>query len=426
MEQLSLLAEPPSIYSVSSLTAAVHQLLSRAFNDIRVAGEISGYKVSQSGHAYFTLKDSGAQLRCVLFRNALRYLKFRPHDGLAVVARGSVEVYQDRGEYQLVVSSLEPQGLGALQLAFEQLKQRLSGEGLFDQARKRPIPALPRRIGLVTSPTGAAIRDMLSVLTRRFPGLHIRLYPTTVQGEGSVRGVCAGLDYFSNSGWADVVIVGRGGGSLEDLWTFNEEPVARAIAESNVPVVSAVGHETDFTIADFVADLRAPTPSAAAELIVKNRADLLRALESSAAAARRAVHLRISIAARRLHEQGIQRASTLLQRRMGRASQRLDESLQTLRRHDPRFRLAKLRQRLQQAGHDAAQSMRRQLGQARLRLDPLSGRLVALSPFAVLSRGYAIIENEQQRVVKSPDDAPPGTTVEARLANGRLRARVTP
>lgn len=425
MEQLSLLAESPSIYSVSSLTAAVHQLLSRAFNDIRVAGEISGYKVSQSGHAYFTLKDSGAQLRCVLFRNALRYLKFRPQDGLAVVARGSVEVYQDRGEYQLVVSSLEPQGLGALQLAFEQLKQRLSGEGLFDQARKRPIPALPRRIGLVTSPTGAAIRDMLSVLLRRFPGLHIRLYPTTVQGEGSVRGVCAGLDYFSNSDWADVVIVGRGGGSLEDLWTFNEEPVARAIAASKVPVVSAVGHETDFTIADFVADLRAPTPSAAAELIVKNRADLLRALDSSTAGVRRAIQYRISVAARRLHEQGIQRASTLLQRRMGRASQRLDESLQTLRRHDPRLRLAELRQRLQQAGHDAAQSMRRQLGQARLRLDPLSGRLVALSPLAVLSRGYAIIENEQQRVVKSPEDAPPGTNVEARLANGRLRARVT-
>src|SRR5271154_4350202 len=272
MEQLALAWGPVrKTFTVAELNARIRGLLGDEFDDIWVAGEISGTKNATSGHCYFTLKDQDAQLKCVCFRQNRRYLKFKPQDGMAVLARGHIDVYEARGEYQLLVEAIEPQGHGALQFAFEQLKKKLAGEGLFDPARKRPIPRLPQRIGIVTSPAGAVVRDITEILSRRFPGLHLRIYPASVQGEGSVEAVCRGIDYFSNSGWAQVVIVARGGGSLEDLWTFNEESVARAIAASSVPVISAVGHETDFTIADFVADLRAPTPSAAAELVIGTR-----------------------------------------------------------------------------------------------------------------------------------------------------------
>src|SRR6201984_939396 len=250
-------------------------LLMEHFSDIWVAGEISGTRLPSSGHYYFTLKDEFAQIRCVCYKMTARYLKFKPQDGVAVLARGRIDLYDARGEVQLVVEAIEPQGYGALQLAFEQLKKKLEAEGLFDRARKRPLPALPERIGIVTSPTGAVIRDMLHILERRCPGRHIRLYPAQVQGEGAAEQVTAGIEYFSVSGWAEVVIVARGGGSLEDLWAFNEEGVARAIAGCAVPVISAVGHETDFTIADFVADLRAPTPSAAAEMVSATRQSVL-------------------------------------------------------------------------------------------------------------------------------------------------------
>src|SRR6185503_5282443 len=227
------------------------------------AGEISGLKLAASGHYYFTLKERDAQVRCAAFRSSHRFWKFKPQDGMAVLARGRIDVFEARGGYQLIVEMLEPQGLGALQLAFEQLKKKLAAEGLFAPERKRALPRFPRRIGIVTSPRGAAIADMVQILSRRFPGIHIRLYPVQVQGEGSIEDVCRGIQYFSRSQWPDLVIVGRGGGSLEDLWTFNEEAVARSIAGCRMPVISAVGHETDVTIADFVADLRAPTPSAA-------------------------------------------------------------------------------------------------------------------------------------------------------------------
>src|SRR6202046_2517531 len=270
MEQIALSwGSEPNLYSVSELTQAMCAVLSGEFSDIWVSGEISGTKLPPSGHYYFTLKDESAQIRCVCYRMTARYLKFKPQDGVAVLVRGRVELYDARGELQLIVEVIEPQGHGALQLAFEQLKKKLAAEGLFDPARKRPLPAMPERIGIVTSPSGAVIQDILNILERRFPGRHIRIYPAQVQGEGSVEQVVTGIEYFSRTGWADVVIVARGGGSLEDLWTFNDEGVARAIAESTVPVISAVGHETDFTIADFVADLRAPTPSAAAELVTE-------------------------------------------------------------------------------------------------------------------------------------------------------------
>src|SRR5580658_886664 len=250
MEQFALdfqLAPERQIFTVSELNAAIRAVLDGEFADIWVSGEISGTKLAASGHYYFTLKEREAQVRCVAFRSAHRYWKIKPQDGLAVLARGRLDVYEARGEYQLLVEMLEPQGLGALQLAFEQLKKKLAAEGLFETARKRPLPRYPGRIGIVTSPRGAAIADMIHILSRRFPGLHIRLYPALVQGEGAAEEVCRGIDFFSRNQWADLLIVGRGGGSLEDLWTFNEEAVARAIAACAIPVVSAVGHETDVT-----------------------------------------------------------------------------------------------------------------------------------------------------------------------------------
>lgn len=446
MAQQELFGIEPKIYTVTSLTAAIHRVLSAHFDDVRVMGEISGYKVWTSGHAYFTLKDNGAQIRCVLFRQVLRYLKFTPGDGMAVVARGAVEVRQERGEYQLIVTSLEPQGAGALQVAFEQLKQKLAAEGLFDAARKRPLPPYPRRIGIVTSPQGAVIQDMLNILGRRFPGLHIRLYPTAVQGEGAVEGIVEGLRYFSEHPWAEVVIVGRGGGSLEDLWAFNEEAVARAIAACPVPVISAVGHETDYTIADFVADLRAPTPSAAAELVVKNRADLLGQLGDLLRRAWRAVQLHTSTARNRLQERGVDRAATLARRRVALLWQELDELDQRLRRGDPRTRLASSGALLDQLERRASDRMRALLHERRLRLELLAGRLPesvqrhleiakqteklararleALSPLSVLERGYAIVKRADGRIVREAADAPSGSKLQIRFKKDELRATV--
>jgi exodeoxyribonuclease VII large subunit len=440
--------QAPVTWTVTSLTAEIHRLLSRQFDDVRVSGEISGFKVWSSGHAYFTLKDEGAQLRCVIFRGALRYLKFKPADGLAVIARGSVEVRQERGEYQLIVSSLDPQGYGALQLAFEQLKRRLAEEGLFNPERKRPLPPYPRRIGIVTSPKGAVIRDMMNVLSRRWPGLHIRLYPAQVQGEGAVEGVCAALAHFSESLWPEVVIVARGGGSLEDLWTFNEEPVARAIAASPIPIVSAIGHETDFTIADFVADLRAPTPSAAAELIVRDQADVLQALDTTEHRAARAVRYVLTSAARRLTEMGIARPAALLSRRIGRALQRVDEAEQSvvaalratintgvrrwraadasLSALDIRIRLEAAKGGLNNLSERLEDSTVRRLEAAKHALAPVAARLDTLSPLAVLDRGYAVVETEDRRIVRDPATVSAGERLNIRLARGRLGAMVEP
>ena len=403
MDQIGLEFAPERrVYTVSELNAAIGALLGSEFQDIWVAGEVSGVRVAASGHNYFALKEQDSVLRCVCFRTTARYLKFKPQDGLAVLARGRIDVYEPRGEYQLLVEFLEPQGYGALQLAFEQLKKKLATEGLFDASRKRPLPRLPRRIGIVTSPTGAVIRDLLEILERRFPGLHIRLYPALVQGEGSIEEVCAGLEHFSQSGWAEVVIVARGGGSLEDLWTFNEEAVARAIAACAVPVISAIGHETDVTIADFVADLRAPTPSAAAEMVIPRRASLTEQITAAGGRLERALRYRVARAIRRLHELGLDRTASLVARRVGRAFQRVDDL-------DYRLR-------------DWA---RARLAAARRRLEPLAGQLAQLSPLAVLERGYAIVQNELGRIIKDASEAPPGSMLHARLARGRLKARVT-
>lgn len=265
------LAPERKIWSVTELTVRIRDQFARNFSDIWVEGEISNCKEAQSGHCYFTLKDARAQVRCVSFRKQLRLLKFRPEDGLHVAVRGSISVYELRGEYQIYVEHIEPVGLGALQLAFEQLKKRLEAEGLFDLSRKKPLPLLPGRIGLITSPHGAAVRDVVRILHRRFHSVWVTVYPVRVQGPGAAGEIVEAINFFNYKGFVDVLIVARGGGSLEDLWAFNEESVARAIAASTIAIVSGVGHETDFTIADFVADVRASTPSAAAELVVQTR-----------------------------------------------------------------------------------------------------------------------------------------------------------
>jgi exodeoxyribonuclease VII large subunit len=419
------LAPPRRIYTVSQLNAAIRAALDAEFRDVWVSGEISGLKLASSGHYYFTLKEPEAQVKCVAFRSAHRYWKFKPQDGLAVLARGRIDVYEPRGEYQLQVETLEPQGVGALQLAFEQLKRKLAAEGLFAAGRKRPLPRFPRRIGIVTSPRGAAIADLVQILSRRFPGLHIRLFPALVQGEGSVEEVCRGIQFFSQSGWPDLVIVGRGGGSLEDLWTFNEEAVARAIAACSVPVVSAVGHETDVTIADFVADLRAPTPSAAAEMVVRTRQELLDRVAAARAKSTQAVRYRLALLERRLRQQGIERALSALHRRVGRGLQRIDEREYRLRERiraklDARARARRaLEVRLQRC------DIRLRLARSRGALDRLAAKLSTLSPLRILERGYAIVSGESG-ILKDAGAAPPDSRIHVRLAKGELDAVVGP
>jgi exodeoxyribonuclease VII large subunit len=457
------------LYTVSELNARIRALLDERFGEIWVSGEISGVRLASSGHYYFTLKDGDSQVKCACFRMAARYLRFKPADGVAVIARGRLDVYDARGEYQLLVEHLEPQGYGALQFAFEQLKKKLSEEGLFHAERKRALPKYPRRIGIVTSPAGAVLQDILNVLTRRFPGLHVLIYPAQVQGEGSGEQVCRGLRWFSESRWADVVILARGGGSLEDLWTFNEEAVARAIADSSVPVVSAVGHETDFTIADFVADLRAPTPSAAAELVVSTRDQVLEAITGCRRILEQQIRYRLSVGARRLHERGVDRATTVVHRSIGRGFQRADEmercaadafrrllrtrlqSWQDLdvrvRRMDLRLRLAEARRRHESAtarlwvsmeellrnrrdaiaaarSHIRSGDLRRRVEGARARLDSLTTQLTHLSPLHVLQRGYAIVQDLSGRVIKDSAETAVGQDLRVRLAKGALNVEV--
>ncbi|MBE0656408.1 MAG: exodeoxyribonuclease VII large subunit [Bryobacteraceae bacterium] len=445
MEQMSLEMSGPVVYTVTSLTSAIHRLLTLNFDDVRVQGEISGYKVWSSGHAYFTLKDSGAQVRCVLFRNVARYMKVKLADGMAVKLRGSVEVRQERGEYQLVVSGIELEGEGELQMAFDLLKRRLLEEGLFDAGRKRPLPAYPVRIGVVTSPKGAVIRDIISVLGRRWPVARVRLYPTKVQGEGAIEGVCDALSRLGGSGWPEVIILARGGGSIEDLWTFNEEAVARAIAACPVPVVSGIGHETDFTIADFVADLRAPTPSAAAELIAPDREELLHRIANLQGRAERSMTFTLMRLGRRLAERGAARAERLVQRLVGRAQQRADEleyrlrtsvtrrlelvagrleaSARRLGESDPRLRLAHSGHRLAMLDARMSAAMEGAERPVRERLALLSARLGALSPLNVLTRGYAIVEGPQG-ILREACSVSEGDALRIRLAQGRLGARV--
>jgi len=371
MSQTSLfdLAPQRHIWKVSEFTEQIGALLEGAFRDVWIEGEVSNYHAAQSGHLYFTLKDARAQIRCVCFRDQVRGLKFRPEDGLHITVRGSLGVYEPRGEYQIYVSYIEPVGLGALQLAFEQLKKKLEAEGLFDEERKKPLPVLPRCIGVVTSPTGAAIRDILRVLKRRFANLRVQLFPVKVQGEGAAAEIAAGVKYFNRAKIADVLIVARGGGSLEDLWAFNEEIVARAIADSEIPVITGIGHEVDFTIADFVADHRAPTPSAAAEIVVRSRQefvshiqayfrDLVKEMRYLLSERRHRMRdlqshrgfRQVELLVRRRHQQVDEFSAALgtsLRRQLGRAQQRLAKGSAQIFSFDLRARATVLRRRIE-------------------------------------------------------------------------------
>lgn len=434
------------IYSVSELTTEIKAALEGEFFDLWVTGELSNLKQPSSGHLYFTLKDSRAQLPAVLFRSARRFLKFRPTDGLAVLARGHVTVYEPRGAYQLQVQWMEPRGKGALQLAFEQLKEKLSKEGLFARERKRPLPLLPQRIGMVTSPTGAAVRDICRVLHRRYPNLSVMVYPAQVQGDFAAAEITKGIQVLNRMGGFDVLIVARGGGSLEDLWPFNEESVARAIATSRIPVISAVGHEVDFTIADFVADVRAPTPSAAAEMVVACKEDfeqrvasLVRRLDQVTAHRMRdrrgrverlaghqgflAVRHRIAVGAQRADEATF-RARALVDRRLTLERTRFE----TIARHLDSLRPDRLvgdaRARLLHLGTILNAAQARRLAQARERLSHQSARLETLSPLAVLGRGYSLTWDAAGKLLRDATPVLPGDRVRVTLHRGELDCRV--
>jgi exodeoxyribonuclease VII large subunit len=410
--------------SVTELTVAVRDCLNGAFPQVWVEGELSNCRLWNTGHFSFKLKDEATQVSGIIYKSAVRYLRFRPADGLRVVARGQVSVYEPRGEYQLVCEHLEPHGLGALQLAFDQLKQRLQAEGLFDRARKRALPALPRKIGIVTSLDGAAIRDIIKVITRRYANAHLVIRPARVQGEGAAAEIAHGLRAIGRVPGVDVIIVGRGGGSIEDLWAFNEEPVARAIFHSPVPVISAVGHETDVTIADFVADLRAPTPSAAAELVVLAKDEFSAQIGRFRDRLRAAERRRVQVLSRHVHMIGL-RPALAVRNQIGlrrRQVQRLQRQLDTF---GVDRRLAAVRSRLVGAnGRLTAAVTRRQHG-AVLQLRTCAGRLESLSPLGVLGRGYAVAWNaDKTRVLRDASTVARGDSVKVTLAKGELDCEV--
>jgi len=410
------------VRTVSELTAELRSLIERTFFEIWVEGEISNCRLWNTGHYYFTLKDSTAQLKAVLFRTAAQRLRFKPQDGMHVIARGRLSLYEPKGEYQLVCEHLEPHGLGALQMAFEQLKARLQAEGLFDVARKRPLPALPRRIGIVTSLDGAAIRDIIKVLRRRYPNAHLVIRPARVQGEGAAADIARGLRAIGRVKGVDVVIVGRGGGSIEDLWAFNEEVVARAIAASPVPVISAVGHEVDVTIADFVADVRAPTPSAAAELVVSRKDEFCgridRLSQRLLSAARRGLQRRAAL----VLPHRLQAVARGMLARRERAFHQLHRRLEA---QDQRRRLALVRTRLTGADGRLAAAAARHRHRADGRLRALAGRLENLSPLGVLARGYAVCWSaDRTRIIRDAASVVVGDEVHVTLHHGELACDV--
>jgi exodeoxyribonuclease VII large subunit len=440
-------ASPRQVFSVSELTAALRDLVETRFAEVWVEGELSNAKVWTTGHLYFTLKDGGAQLKGVMFRSTLRYLRFKPDDGLHVIVRGRLSVYDPKGEYQIVAEHMEPQGYGRLQLAFEQLKKKLAADGLFEAARKRPVPALPRRIGIVTSIDGAALRDIIRVLRRRYPNAHLVIAPSRVQGEDAAGEIVRALRQVARIEGVDVVIVGRGGGSLEDLWAFNEEKVARAIAACPVPVIAAVGHETDVTIADFVADLRAPTPSAAAELVVRRKDEFHGHIAGLGDRLNRAIQARIRRLDSRLHAlmarpgyagvrgrigmrgRHVAELSAALRQSMAgvlsRRGRRQNQLAQSLAVFDPRHRLATVRQRLLNRDNQLRAALTRRLHRSDSRFKALAARLDGLSPLAVLTRGYAVCwDGARTHVIRSATAVAPGDPVVVTLSEGELECTV--
>lgn len=438
--------EKPEILTISQLTRQVKDAIESGIGHVWVSGEVSNWRVSPAGHAYFTLKDENSQIEAVMFRGRLMKLRFGPENGLEVIVSGLVTVYEKRGNYQIVCDEMHPKGVGALQLAFEKLKKKLEEEGLFDPEHKKPLPLLPRRIGIVTSPAGAAIRDILHVINRRFANVHVLLYPARVQGEEAAEEIVEGIRVLDGMG-VDVMIVGRGGGSLEDLWPFNEEIVVRAIHAAETPVISAVGHEVDVTLADFVADVRAPTPSAAAELVVRERQALLdnvrrlsRRLATAAAHCVGRVRNRLTLAQSsfafrrseellRQHRQQLDdlrmQLDTLMTGRVDEARSRLDRARHALALLSPaahlrrtRDRLTALRQRFSRTGAAAVERLRG-------RFRPLLAQLDALSPLAVLARGYALARKLPGReLIRDSGQIAPNDQIHLRFGTGSATATV--
>jgi exodeoxyribonuclease VII large subunit len=421
-----------------------------------VEGEISNLRIPDSGHLYFTLKEESAQIRVVMFRSSAKLLRFRPENGLHVTVRGRITVYEDRGELQISAEFMEPKGAGALQLAFEQLKARLQGEGLFEAARKKTIPSLPQRIGIITSPQGAALRDILNILARRHHSANVLIYPAQVQGDAAPGEVMAGLRHFNKElqhqdsrrkSAVEVIIIARGGGSAEDLAAFNHEGLARAVADSKIPVISAIGHETDFSIMDFVADLRAPTPSAAAELVIRSRQEIEAQAEDLYRRLERAVRYRLLMARQELTERAQHGAFARMMDGIHRRQQKLDEqrfrlekaerqllershrrsesAAAAVRHYDARRRLAAIRQRLEAQVASLAAATHRRLLESRGALDRRTASLEALSPVAILNRGYALVFDAKGQLVKDAARLKAGDELSARLARGRVHARVT-
>jgi exodeoxyribonuclease VII large subunit len=434
------------IWRVADLVSAVRTTVERGYTDVWVEGEISNFRPAESGHLYFTLKDGDAQLRVVMFRSQARLLRFRPDNGMQIVARGRVTIYDLRGELQLSAEFLEPLGAGALQVAFEQLKSRLAEEGLFDASRKKPLPLLPRRIGIITSPRGAALQDMLNVLARRHESAGILLYPAQVQGESAAAEVAAGIKYFNRAKNVDVIILARGGGSIEDLAAFNDEKLARTIAASDLPVISAVGHETDFTIADFASDLRAPTPSAAAELVIETKHRLAEHLANMQQRLARGTRYRLLMARQQLTELAQHGAFARIQDLLARRSQRLDElvfrlasefqarlreygrrldiSSSRVRYFDLRRSMALSRSRLDSHSNALLHAMRALVAGDRARWEQMAAKVEALSPLKILDRGYALVFDAGGRLVKDATRLQRGQEISARVARGSVVAEV--
>lgn len=447
-DQLGFRFQPPErrVWTVRALVAAVRTLVEREYTDAWVEGEISNFRAPDSGHIYFTLKDGNAQIRVVMFSSKARLLRFRPADGMQVIVRGRVTIYEDRGELQIAAEYIEPKGAGGLQIAFEQLKAKLEAEGLFAAERKKAIPTLPARIGIVTSPQAAALRDILKILRRRHYSVNVVIYPAQVQGDAAALEVATGVRYFNQSRGVEVIIVGRGGGSAEDLAAFNDEGLARTVAASEIPVISAIGHETDFTIVDFVADLRAPTPSAAAEQVIRSRIEV----EGQAEAARerlvRAMERRLLEARHALTERAQHGAFARMMDLIRQRQQRLDDltyrlergersALEKLRRqweavaaavrhYDARRVLAGMRRELEAESAALVAGMRNLLLQHKVRAERMTTALDALSPLAILERGYALVFDASGQLVKDASQVKAGDDISARIARGEIRAVV--
>jgi exodeoxyribonuclease VII large subunit len=446
--QLGFRFAPPErrVWTVRGLVAAVRAHVEREYSDAWVEGEISNLRAPDSGHLYFTLKDGNAQIRVVMFSSKARLLRFRPTDGMQVVVRGRVTIYEDRGELQIAAEYIEPKGAGGLQVAFDQLKAKLEAEGLFAPERKKAIPALPARIGIVTSPQAAALRDILNILQRRHHSANAVIYPAQVQGDAAAGEVASGVRYFNQTRSVEVIIVGRGGGSAEDLAAFNDEGLARVVAASEIPVISAVGHETDFTIVDFVADLRAPTPSAAAELVIRSRVEIENQAETVRERLVRAMERRLLEARHALMERAQHGAFARMMDLIRQRQQKLDDltyrlergqrqTLEQMRRrwetvaaavrhYDVRRVLAGMRGELASGTAALAGAMRNQLLQNKVRMERMGRALEMLSPLAILERGYALVFDGAGELVKDASAVKVGEEISARLAQGEIRATV--